>query len=204
VREKQARLADRPKIRLANGEIQGAYLAESFDPLPGRQTELLAQWEDGSAAIVRSTFGRGQTILVGSFLGLAAQQTRDPGTIGLIRNLAASVPATPASQPTTAASQPATEGWGWPLQVEQDPKADAPIEARLRTTADGCLLFAFNHSPAVRKSVFTFTTPQPGPCTVRDLFTGAELQAQSEGGHTSLLLEFNGRDVAVLHVRPGK
>jgi beta-galactosidase len=53
----------------------GAYLAEALDPLPARPTQILARLSDESPVIVASSFGKGQTLFVGSFLGLAQQQT---------------------------------------------------------------------------------------------------------------------------------
>lgn len=193
VRERSVRMSERVKMRMDDGEIQGAYLAESFEALPGRQLEVHARLEDGSPVMVRSSFGQGQAVIVGSFLGLAAQQSRDAGTLQFLRNL-----------PGFVTREPTAEGWGWPLYVEPDPKAEMQIEARLRTIAGGYLLFAFNHTAAARKSVVTLRVGQPGSYSVRDLLTGSELQAMAADGRLSLMLEFNGPDVAVLQVRPVK
>ena len=78
------------------------------------------------------------------------------------------------------------------------------VEAHVRTTADGWLLIALNHAAAPRKSVVTLSVEQSGTYTVRDLLTGTELPAGAEKGRLSLQLEFNGRDVAVLHLRPAR
>src|SRR5690606_13082490 len=52
--------------------IQGSMFAESVEPYgTGKNTRILATLEDGSAGIVTSTFGKGHTLYVGSFLALA-------------------------------------------------------------------------------------------------------------------------------------
>ncbi|HEY3244189.1 MAG TPA: beta-galactosidase [Phycisphaerae bacterium] len=87
VRESSVRMAEKVPITVcddthpAHSEFKtgdtlaGTYLAEALAPLSARETQLLARLSDESPVIVASSFGKGQTLFVGSFLGLAQQQT---------------------------------------------------------------------------------------------------------------------------------
>jgi beta-galactosidase GanA len=48
---------------------------EELEPLPGAR--ILGRFADGAPAIVENTYGRGEAILVGSFLGMAYQRQHD-------------------------------------------------------------------------------------------------------------------------------
>lgn len=194
VREKSVQMCERVRLRLNDGDLQGAYLAESFELLPGREVEILGRLEDGSPGIVVAHYGKGQAMLVGSFLGLAAQQTRDPATLEFIRRLAV------VGSNTERSPQDMIK----PVWVDADTNAAEPLELHLRTSGDGYLLFAINHSAAARKSVVRLSPGETGLYAVRDLLTGGELQAPAQDGQLTLQLEFTGRDVAVLHLRPAK
>ncbi|HOB74075.1 MAG TPA: beta-galactosidase [Phycisphaerae bacterium] len=184
VREKSARMSEQVKIRDEQGdELVGGYLAESFDLLPGSQARVLAKLEDGSPVVVESSYGRGRTMIVGSFLGLAAQKTRDAGTLAGIRKLV---------------------GWAGiepPARVNEERPADEPLELRLRRTTDGYLMFVFNHASAPRKATASVKIDQPGTYTARDLLTGDEQPCTNQDGQLAIQLDFKDRDVKVLHVR---
>jgi len=184
VREKSAQMRERVKIRDSQGdEVQGAYLAESFEPLPGSDTRILATLEDGSPAVVESSSGRGKAMIVGSFVGLAAQQTRDAATLEGIRKL---------------------RTWAdvdLPLEVEEAPAAGEPLEVRLRTTQDGYLLFVLNHGAVGRRADVTVQAVKASSYVVHDLVGGQDMPIKAEEGRLRIPVEFKGRDARVLHVR---
>lgn len=81
--ESAVRMAERPEFILTDADhlsladlaegtpLTGAHFAESLALRPGARASVLAVWEDGSPAIVASEFGRGATVLTGTFFGLA-------------------------------------------------------------------------------------------------------------------------------------
>lgn len=81
-REKVIRPVDKPEIVLdSNVGLPGwmpgtkavAYaFEEDLEPLPGAR--VLAHFTDGAPAIVENTYGKGKTIIVGSFLAMAYQR----------------------------------------------------------------------------------------------------------------------------------
>ena len=66
--------------------MQGTYFAESVIPLADH-SKILARLEDGSPAVVASTYGKGKTLFTGTFLGLSTHQSPNVGNIRFIRNL---------------------------------------------------------------------------------------------------------------------
>ena len=54
--------------KLTGSNLTGEYFSESLEILPGSNAEVLARFEDNTPAITGSSFGEGNTILIGSFL----------------------------------------------------------------------------------------------------------------------------------------
>jgi len=81
-REKVIRPRDKPEIVLdsnatlsgwpAGTRVSAAAFEEDLEPLPGAR--VLAHFADGAPAIVENTYGKGKTILVGSFLAMSYQR----------------------------------------------------------------------------------------------------------------------------------
>ena len=67
--------------------LKGANFAESIEPIKDRQTQILAVLEDGSPCMVASEFGKGKTLFIGSFLGLANNPSSDENNNQFILNL---------------------------------------------------------------------------------------------------------------------
>lgn len=184
VREQSVRMAERVPITIEDGtELVGAYLAESFERLPDGEAQLVARLDDRSPVIFESTYGRGTATIVGSFLGLAAQQFRHPGTLSFIRG------------------QCRAAGVTLPVRVVEPDGPAEPLEVRVRTAPEGLLVFVFNHMPIPRAASVMVRTEATGRFVARDLLTGNELEAEVAGGELPLELEFAGRDVKVLLVR---
>ena len=105
--------------------------------------QVLARFDDGTPAVVASTWGKGKTIFIGSFLGMAAQQPDNTGAIKLVQALAR------------------WAGIQAPVQVNGAQPGD--VEARLLNvpagdhTTGGTLLIAINRGPAAD---LTFTLHQ--------------------------------------------
>ena len=95
-REKLIRPSEKPQIILdpsANlsgvtsaGPISGAAFEEDLEPYPG--SRVLGRFEDGEPAVVENSFGKGKTVLVGSFTSLAYQQHPDAVTGQFLVSLA--------------------------------------------------------------------------------------------------------------------
>jgi len=119
---------DEPDNRLANVPsgakiAAGDTIKDSFTPVVGREvlgpegdTEILARFADGTAAMTRHSYGKGQVYVVGFFPGLEYSVSirrldfnmrRDLDTV---RRLAIAAPALELTRPVVNASDPLVEG----------------------------------------------------------------------------------------------
>lgn len=189
VREKAVSMSDRVVIKREHGEqMLGAYFAESFEALSGREVRVLGRLEDGSPVMVESSFGKGKTIIVGSFLGLAAQQLRDAGTRKFIRDLPGG----------TAGVEP-------PVRLTGAKDSEEPLELRLRTTGDGYLLFAINHAQTARKDAIQVRVNADGAYALSELVGGQKPSIEVRDHLLSVgPVEIPGRDVRVFRIGRGR
>ncbi len=95
-RERLIRPSEKPQITLdpsANlsgvtgaGPISGAAFEEVLEAYPG--SRVLGRFEGGEPAVVENSFGKGKTVLLGSFVSLAYQQHPDASTQQFLVSLA--------------------------------------------------------------------------------------------------------------------
>ena len=141
---------------LAEGQVlQGRWYREVLEPASDT-ARVVAQYEDGAPAAVMSTFGRGRTLMIGSYLS-AAHQTKP----------------TPESAQFFAALT-AWAGVGVPVEV-----TGSPIEARHLESGRDTLLFVFNHGGDGARSEVT-VHGRPGTAT--DLVTGETMATTPVAG----------------------
>lgn len=172
---------------LANETIKGSYFAESFETLPGAEAKVLATLEDDSPAIVASRHGQGETLMIGSFLGLGSHPNWTENNRKFIRNLAEWARVTPRLTRTLTT------------------KADPPLEVTFRSLPDGGLLFVVNPAMQPQKAAIRIRMDADGAYTLRDLLGTAEAsQAKTDQQQLSLDLEIPARDAKVLQVTTGK
>lgn len=137
--------ADAP-AGLAGLTVPAAQFEEALQVTRGT---VWARFQDGQPAVVASTYGKGRTVLIGSFLGMAAQQTGNPQALRAIQAMAAWAGV---QAPVTVAGAGAAE-----------------VEARLLTAGSDTLLIAINRGPS---GDFSVELEQPA-ASARDLLTGA-------------------------------
>ena len=171
---------EHPVLEGIEGNLKGGYFIEGFRPRPGAKTTVLAKLENGEPAIVASEYGRGRTIVLGTFLGLGSHPNRHAANSRFITNLAA------------------WAGVRSPVRVARTTDMDPPVQAIVRDTVDGSLLFLINAGA------------KPGECTVLvdrpavlavDLLTGREQPIEREGESVRLTCALERRGVAVIHLR---
>jgi beta-galactosidase len=148
--------------------IQGAAFEEDLHALPG--ASVLAHFAGGQPAIVQNTFGRGKTILVGSFLGLAYQRKQDSTTGDFLVSLA---------QAAGVAPQVSVKGEG-----------ASQVEVRRLTDAQEQYVFVFNHADSPADASIHIHLPMSVKHS-RDLVSDEELPSSSlqraAGGNDILL-----------------
>jgi beta-galactosidase len=107
-------------------KLKGWSYEETLQPL-SPSARVIAHFENGEPAIVASTYGKGKSITVGSFLGALYEAERDPNVAKFLDGLMD------------------WAGVSRPVEVNRSP-FDAPIEVRTMESGKDTLVFIFNHS----------------------------------------------------------
>jgi len=145
--------------RLAAGAaLPGTVYKEALETLGAGQ--VVANFEDGSPAMIVSTHGKGKTLYAGSYLSMAYERTKDPQLERFFNGLLdwAGVDRPVSASPGVEVRW--MDGPGYTLYfIMNDAEKELPAEVRIRTAGVG---------------VF------------RDLVTGEPVTAASEGGRSVL------------------
>jgi beta-galactosidase len=110
-----------------NDSLKGAYFAESIEPIKNQPSQILASLEDGTPVIIASKYGKGETLLLGSFLGMANHPDADQNNNRFLMNLLDWAKITR------------------PFTTSHDGKIETPVEVRMQTNSNGWLMFLINH-----------------------------------------------------------
>ena len=106
----------------AGSRLPGRWYKEVLEPASADAT-VVGEFEDGQAAAVMSRFGKGRTLMLGSYVSAAFQSTPSPDTQRFYESLLA------------------WAGVQLPVVV-----TGAPVEARHLESGSDALLFVFNHT----------------------------------------------------------
>jgi beta-galactosidase len=133
--------------------LPGRWYKETLEPL-SPQARVVARFEDGAPAAVLSVFGRGRTIMLGSYLSAAYQTTPTPEAERFYAGLLAWAGVTP------------------PVAV-----SGAPLEVRCLDSGPDTLVFVFNHGAARAQSVVSLRAPA-GEYSAEDLVEGRPVETR--------------------------
>ncbi len=165
-----------------DAQLEGCFFGESIDMLENRPVQLLARLKDGSPAVAASSFGKGRTLFIGSFLGLASHQSPHEANTQFILNLAK---------------------WAeisTPLRTELHGAEPGAIDLRLQENPEGLLLFALNHSHSHRRVSLVLETRGEPYAAIQEL--SEESPVHFKTTHTGLEWHFDleARGVKVFRV----
>jgi len=149
---------------------------ETLEP-QGSHARVVARFAGGASAAVISTFGRGKTLALGSYLGVAHERERDPATRRLFTGLLE----------WAGVKSPVTTG-------------PAEVEARLLESGSGRLLFVFNHSAKPVRAEVAVDLPE-GDYVAQDLEAETSVSVRRDGPAVKLGRELAAGDVWVVHLR---
>ncbi len=186
-REKIIRPVERPEILvepdsgLPGLEEREKVLGEAFeeDLEPLANARVLARFANGEPAIVEHSYGKGKTMLAGSFLALAYQRHHEAATKRFLLALARSA--------------------GVTSEVEVSGTGTTEVEIRRLVSDRGQILFAFNHAETAADSAISLSLPWPAG-EARDLSTGQSVSLQQSDGKTLLRRNMNGGEIWVLRL----
>lgn len=156
--------------------------AQFEEDLSVERGTVWARFSDGQPAVVTSRYGKGRTVLIGSFLGMAAERSGNPAAQRALQALAAWAGAKP------------------PVSVRalNGQEAPAQVEARLLVDGPQTLLIAVNRGPTGR---FGFTLARTA-ARAENLLTGAPVAVQGAGSQSRLQLGLAHNAVAVILLSP--
>ena len=163
---------------LASGDaFQAKWFEETLEPLTP-SARVVAAFQSGAAAAVLSTYGRGHTLMLGSYVGAAYENRRDPATERFYTALLR------------------WAGVDSPLLV-----TGAATEVRYLESGDDVLVFVFNHSKAPMTPSITLRMKDHRYGGM-DLVTGIPVQVANEKGHVGLKAEIGPEDAWVVRLSP--
>lgn len=184
-REVVIRPSDKPEITVEssaqlpawknNGTVAGAAFEEDLEPYPGAQ--VLGRFADGKPAIVENSFGKGGTVLVGSFLALGYEQHPEAATRKFLLSLASLA--------------------GVASQVEVTGAGTSGVQVRRLVRDKEQIVFAFNESKDSADATFSLDLPWKSTRAV-DWTNGGNVALESEQGKVVLKRKLAPREVWVV------
>lgn len=158
-----------------DGTLVGAAYEEELEPYPGAQ--VLGRFADGKPAIVENTFGKGKTILVGTFLALGYEEHPEAATREFLLSLASLAGVSP--------------------QVEVTGAGASGIQVRRLVSGKEQVVFAFNESKDSADATLSLNLPWK-PARAVDWTNAGSVTFDSEQGKVVLKKKFAPREVWVV------
>ncbi len=162
--------------------LTGAWFEETLIPDEDAGTTVLAENDAGVPCVTASTHGDGETVLIGSFLGMADHDTPSTANRRFVLNML---------------------GWAGierPLTSSHDGDADHPVDLRLQQNEDGFLLFCINHGKRPEDVRVDLRIPENAAYRIRSLLDGRTLEGSADGRDLRLTIGLPARDVEVLAI----
>jgi beta-galactosidase len=155
----------------AGSMLPGRWYEETLEPM-GKHARAVAEFEGGGAAAVASTFGRGKTLMLGSYVSAAYQTSPTPEAEWFFEGLLK------------------WAGVEFPVEV-----TGAQAEVRTLESGTDTLVFVFNHG---KQPATAAVTLKRAGATVYDLL--AEKPLQSIAGPLTIKVPLRAQDVRVFRI----
>lgn len=166
--------------RLAAGAgLTGNIYQEALETI-SPAAQVVARFADGSPAMTASSYGRGKTLLAGSFLSMAFERTREHNLEEFFRGLIE-----------------------WAGVERPALVSDNMIEVRLLVGDGYKLYFIFNNGERELAAEVKLQSPYPN-FTIRDLVTGQPVTHKIAGGRIGLAKMLTPQAVWVIEIREKK
>jgi beta-galactosidase len=165
---------DLPSVNKGD-RLPGRWYKETLEPT-SPTARVVGRFEDGSAAAVMSTYGKGRTVMIGSYVSAAYQSTPSPAVErfygGLLDWAGVTLPVT---------------------------VAGAPLEVRYLESDADAVVVVFNHrsQPAVAD---VSLRRAPGEYSAEDIITSRPLVVTRSGESVTVRAEVAAADVVVLRL----
>lgn len=171
--------------KLKTGDVlKGAYFAESVEPLKNRTTQILASLDDGTPCIAASSYGKGKTLFIGSFLGLANHPSSDKNNNQFIISLL---------------------DWAnivRPFKTSHDGKnPDTPIVVRLQENPDSYLLFIINQGNTREKITIDLNVKADAEFTLHEIIKNETIKEKSRNKTLTFVTDISEKEVEVWNIK---
>jgi beta-galactosidase len=162
----------------AGALLPARWYEETLEPLRP-DARVVAEFPNGAAAAVLSQYGKGKTLMLGSYVSAAYQTTPSPDAARFFESLL---------------------GWAG---VDLPLTATGGVEARLLESGPDRLLFVFNHASAPADAAITLHDAQTRRFTATDLIAQQPVAFASAGSAPlELRRRIGPRDVWVIRLSP--
>ncbi len=162
--------------------LPARWFEESLEPI-GPDARVVAEFPDGAAAAVASTFGKGKTLMLGSYLSAAYVSAPSPETERLYRGLLQ------------------WAGVSHPVETSRE-----GLEVRILEAGTARVVTVLNHSRAISPSTIAPATISlsgiPMPASATDLLAGRSVPLRGEDGRVTFDVQLAPDDVAVVQLGP--
>ncbi len=137
-------------------KLPGRLYEETLEPL-APQARVVARWASGAPAAVASSFGRGKTLMLGSYLGAAYEGEKAPAAQRFFAGLLE-----------------------WAAVERPVEVSGGQVEVRVLEAGRETLLLAFNHQAGAQEPTIKLRAPG-GEYAASDLVTGQPVAVTREG-----------------------
>jgi len=162
----------------AGEDLKGAYFAESLDILENPDAEILARLNDNSAGIVASKYGKGETVLIGSFMGMANHPEANKNNTKFLLNMLK---------------------WA-DISLPFESSKDNPVEVRLSKSEDNYLLYIINHVYEQEQVEIKLNVDQNGDYRLTEMISNRNINESSKNKSIIFKTTINGRDAQVWNI----
>lgn len=164
---------------LNEGEIlDSLFLEENFEII-NKNAKILAEFEDGKPAIVYSNYGKGKTLIVGSFIGLAYHHFSNPNNKKFFAGLA--------------------EWLGIKRYINVISSEDLFLEAKILVGKDFNILFAFNRGDKKTRARFEIMADEKN-YGAREIETNIKIPVIQKGGKIILSKEMEPNEIWIVAI----
>jgi beta-galactosidase len=164
--------------------LQGSLHVQSLKPLERSSVEVLATTPQGQPAIVSNSFGKGEAMLAGTYLGMANFPEPDLFNDRFFANLVE---------------------WAKierPFTTSLDGRRSSQVEVRLQENRMGYILFIINHSDREEEIEIELKTSAGGHFIIRDIINESETRQRSSGNLLKLKTKIERKQVFVWAIEP--
>ena len=165
-----------------NAKLKGSYFAESLQILNNKNSRILARLKNGSPVVVETLFGKGKTLFIGSFLGLANYSHADSINNKFLENL---IQWSGITLPFTYSTT----------------DANFPVEIRLHENSDGYLLFIINLNNERKQITVNLNMNKDGKFAVNEITSQKTEIIKSRNRQIKISTNVSGKNVKIFSIR---